>query len=41
MEWRVGLTNRAVKNCQKLPQLIQERFKVLALELRATGPVQR
>jgi DNA-binding XRE family transcriptional regulator len=37
----VRLNQRAVKNYQKLPQQIQERFKALALELRASGPVQR
>jgi mRNA-degrading endonuclease RelE of RelBE toxin-antitoxin system len=41
MQWQVRLNKRAVKNCQKLPPQIQERFKALALELRATGPVQR
>jgi len=41
MKWQVRLSKRAVKNYQKLPQQIQERFKALALELRATGPVQR
>ena len=35
------MSRRAVKNYQKLPPQIQERFKALALELRATGPVQR
>ena len=40
MKWQVRLSKRAVKNYQKLPQQIQERFKALALELRTTGPVQ-
>jgi mRNA-degrading endonuclease RelE of RelBE toxin-antitoxin system len=41
MKWQVRLNKRAVKNCQKLPPQILERFKALALELRATGPVQQ
>jgi mRNA-degrading endonuclease RelE of RelBE toxin-antitoxin system len=41
MKWQVRLSKRAVRNYQKLPQQIQERFKALALELRSTGPVQR
>jgi len=40
-KWHVRLSKRAVKNYQKLPPQIQERFKALALELRATGPMQR
>ena len=40
MKWQVRLSRRAVKNYQKLPWQIQERFKALALELRPTGPVQ-
>jgi mRNA-degrading endonuclease RelE of RelBE toxin-antitoxin system len=41
MRWQVRVSKRAVKNLQKLPVNIQERFKALAMELRATGPVQR
>jgi len=41
MRWQVRVSQRAVKNLQKLPVNIQERFKALAMELRATGPVQR
>jgi mRNA-degrading endonuclease RelE of RelBE toxin-antitoxin system len=40
MMWEVRLNKRAVKNYPKLPVNIQERFKALALELRALGPVQ-
>ena len=40
MIWEVRLNKRAVKNYPKLPVNIQERFKALALELRALGPVQ-
>ena len=41
MNWQVRVHKRAVKNLQKLPENIQERFKALALELRTSGPVQR
>jgi mRNA-degrading endonuclease RelE of RelBE toxin-antitoxin system len=40
MIWEVRLNKRAVKNYPKLSLNIQERFKALALELRALGPVQ-
>lgn len=40
MSWQVRVSRRAVKNLPRLPANIQERFKALALELRATGPVQ-
>ncbi len=41
IKWQVSLSNRAFKYYLKLPKQIQERFKALALELRAMGPVQR
>ncbi|MBM4287119.1 MAG: cytotoxic translational repressor of toxin-antitoxin stability system [Deltaproteobacteria bacterium] len=41
MRWQVRLNRRVVKQLERLPAGIQERFKALALELRAVGPVQR
>jgi mRNA-degrading endonuclease RelE of RelBE toxin-antitoxin system len=41
LKWQVRVHKRAVKNLQKLPENVQERFKALALELCAIGPVQR
>jgi hypothetical protein len=40
MIWEMRLNKRVVKHYPKLPVNIQERFKALALEWRALGPVQ-
>ena len=39
IKWQVRISKRAIKNYQKLPYQIQERFKALALELRTSSPV--
>jgi len=39
--WAVTLKKNIGKNLNKLPIKIQEQFKALMLELRATGPVQK
>ena len=39
--WEVILKKKIVKNIEKLPVSVQEQFKALMLELRATGPVQK
>jgi mRNA-degrading endonuclease RelE of RelBE toxin-antitoxin system len=39
MSWQVRLNKRVLKNLPKLPVNVQDRFKALALELRALGPV--
>ncbi len=40
MAWDVRMSRKAAKNLKKLPVSIQERFKALALELKAAGPVR-
>lgn len=38
--WKIIFHKRVVKNLNKLPNEIQERFKALAIELKVMGPVQ-
>lgn len=36
--WKVSVTAKAVKQLDKLPRAIQERFDLLAKELEVAGP---
>ena len=38
--WNVRIKKKVAKSLSKLPVLIQEQFKALAIELQVTGPVQ-
>lgn len=38
--WKITLHKRIVKNLNKLPVEIQERFKALAIELKVMGPIR-
>lgn len=38
--WNVKIKKKVAKNLNKLPVVVQEQFKALAIELRVMGPVQ-
>lgn len=40
MKWKVGFTNKANKQQQKLPKKVRELLVLLLKELELTGPVQ-
>jgi mRNA-degrading endonuclease RelE of RelBE toxin-antitoxin system len=39
MSWTVKLTNKAVKQYQKLPKTIRENMDTLLMKIRVAGPV--